>query len=87
MYIRVYTSGMDVVKVRRVGNSNVVTLPKHLESLGYGAGSEVAVEQLDDGELRLIPTKKLQALVRAAGIRVVREDADALTILADHDRE
>ena len=78
---------MDVVKVRKVGNSNVVTLPKHLEGLGYQAGSEVAVEQLEDGELRLIPAKKLQELIRAAGRQVVREDAKALKILADHDRE
>lgn len=78
---------MDVVKVRKVGNSNVVTLPKHLEGLGYGAGSEVAVEQLDDGELRLIPAKRLKELIGAAGRRVVREDAKALKILADRDRK
>jgi antitoxin component of MazEF toxin-antitoxin module len=78
---------MDVVKVRRVGNSNVVTLPKYLEDLGYEAGSEVAVERLEDGELRLIPAKKLQELIRAAGRRVIKEDAQALQILADHDRK
>ena len=30
---------MHVVKVRRVGNSNVVTLPKSLELAGFAAGA------------------------------------------------
>ena len=76
---------MDIVKVRRVGNSNVVTLPRSFEDYGYRAGTEVAIEQLDDGELRILPASKLQDLVRAAGRRVVKEDREALQILADHD--
>lgn len=84
-YIPVYTHGMDIVKVRRVGNSNVVTLPRVFEDRGYAAGTEVAIEQLEDGELRILPAAKLREMVRAVGRRVVAEDREALQILADHD--
>jgi len=76
---------MDIVKVRRVGNSNVVTLPRSFENRGYAAGTEVAIEQLDDGELRILPAARLRDMVRAAGRRVVAEDHEALQILTDHD--
>ena len=71
--------------MRRVGNSNVVTLPRSLEDRGYAAGTEVAVEQLADGELRIVPAGKLREMIRAAARRVVEEDREALQILADHD--
>ena len=86
-YIPVYTSIMDIVKVRRVGNSNVVTLPRAFVDRGYAAGTEVAIEQLEDGELRILPASKLRDMVRAVGRRVVAEDREALQILAEHDAE
>jgi len=38
---------MKVVKVRRVGNSNVVSIPRELESRGYAPGTSVLIEELD----------------------------------------
>jgi antitoxin component of MazEF toxin-antitoxin module len=83
--IRVYTEPMKIVKVRRVGNSNVVSLPRELEAHGYAPGTSVLVEELDDGELRIIPTEQLRERIRTIGTRVVEEHPEALRILAEHD--
>jgi len=79
--------GMKVVKVRRVGNSNVVSIPRELEARGYAPGTSVLVEQLDGGELRIIPTEQVSERIRDIGQRVVADHADALRILAEHDPE
>ncbi len=80
-----YTSAMKVVKVRRVGNSNVVSIPREFEARGYAAGTSVLVEELEGGELRIIQTKQVRDRIRGIGQRVVDEHAEALQILAEHD--
>lgn len=72
--------------MRRVGNSNVISIPKALESAGYAAGTEVLLEQLDDGSLRLVRVSDVQQLIRSVGRRVVAEDREALEMLAAYDR-
>src|SRR6266545_1116101 len=64
---------MDVVKIRRVGNSNVISLPRSLERLGYTSGTSVVVDELDTGELRVVPAGKVHDLIRETGRRVVAE--------------
>lgn len=76
---------MKIVKVRRVGNSNVVSIPRELEKSGYTPGSSVLVEELANGELRIIPTDRVRERIRDVGRRVVAEHPEALEILADHD--
>lgn len=76
---------MKVVKVRRVGNSNVVTIPRELESRGYAPGAEVLVEELEGGALRIVPTDQVRERIRDVGRRVVSERAEALKLLAEHD--
>ena len=78
---------MRIVKVRRVGNSNVVTIPRELETRGYTPGSSVLVEELADGELRILPTDRVRERIRDVGRRVVSEHPEALEILANHDPE
>jgi antitoxin component of MazEF toxin-antitoxin module len=78
---------MKVVKVRRVGNSNVVSIPRELEARGYTPGTSVLVEELDNGELRIIPTEQVSERIRSIGHRVVADHAEALRILAEHDPE
>lgn len=85
MDIRVYTKRMKVVKVRRVGNSNVVSIPRELEARGYVPGTSVLVEELEGGELRIMPTEQVRDRIRGVGRRVVDEHAEALKILAEHD--
>jgi antitoxin component of MazEF toxin-antitoxin module len=76
---------MRIVKVRRVGNSNVVSIPREFEASGYAPGSSVLVEELEGGELRLLPTEKLREHIGRIGRRVVAEHEEALRILAEHD--
>lgn len=83
--IHVYTSRMKVVKVRRVGNSNVISIPREFEANGYVPGASVLVEELPGGELRIVSTEKVREHIRSIGERVVADHAQALQILADHD--
>jgi antitoxin component of MazEF toxin-antitoxin module len=78
---------MKVVKVRRVGNSNVVSLPRELEARGYEPGTSVLIEELEDGSLRILPADQVRERIRGTGRRVVREHTAALDLLADHDAE
>jgi antitoxin component of MazEF toxin-antitoxin module len=78
---------MKVVKVRRVGNSNVISIPKEFEAQGYAVGSSVLVEELPGGDLRIMSTEKVRERIHDIGGRVVAEHDEALQILADHDPE
>lgn len=77
---------MEIVKVRRVGNSNVISLPRVFAEAGYGEGTTVLIEQLETGELRIIPTSALRAERRALGRRIIEENQEALELLAAYDR-
>jgi antitoxin component of MazEF toxin-antitoxin module len=85
--IHVYTVCMKVVKVRRVGNSNVISIPREFEASGYAPGSSVLVEELPDGDLRIMSTEKVRERIRDIGGRLVAEHGEALEILANHDPE
>jgi antitoxin component of MazEF toxin-antitoxin module len=76
---------MKVVKVRRVGNSNVISIPREFEARGYAPGSSVLVEELPGGELRVMSTEKVREHIRDIGQRLVVEHGEALEILANHD--
>lgn len=78
---------MKVVKVRRVGNSNVISIPKELEPQGYVPGASVLVEELPGGDLRIMATEKVRERIQEIGARVVVDHREALQILADHDPE
>jgi len=76
---------MRIVKVRRVGNSNVVSIPREFEANGYTPGSSVLVEELPGGGLRILPTEQLREQIKQIGHRVVADHQEALQILAEHD--
>ena len=50
-------------------------------------GSSVVVEELADGELRILPTDHVRERIRDVGLRVKSEHPEALEILANHDPE
>lgn len=77
---------MKVMKIRRVGNSNVVSLPHELESHGYAPGATVMIEETPTGELRIVPTDRVRAFIREAGRKVIQEDQEALSMLAEYER-
>lgn len=74
---------MEIVKVRKVGNSNVITLPRELQQLGFTEGTQIVVEATPEGEVRLIPVNSLREVIRASGRKVARQHRAALDILAD----
>ncbi len=76
---------MKIVKVRRVGNSNVVSIPREFEASGYTPGSSVLLEELPGGGLRILPTEMLREQIAQIGHRVVADHDEALQILAEHD--
>jgi antitoxin component of MazEF toxin-antitoxin module len=79
-------SAVKIVKIRRLGNSNVVVIPSELQRFGYTPGASVVVEAQPDGELRIIPADRVRELIRNAGRQVIEEDREALEILQAHDR-
>ena len=85
MDISVYTKPVKIVKVRRVGNSNVVSIPREFEASGYTPGTLVLVEELPDGELRILPAERVRQRVRQIATRVVGEHPEAMKILAAYD--
>lgn len=78
---------MKVNRVRKVGNSKVLSLPRELEKVGFVDGAQVVIQELPSGEVRLLPADRVSAMVREYGRRVVAENRRALEILADHDRQ
>jgi antitoxin component of MazEF toxin-antitoxin module len=79
--------GMKINRVRRVGNSKVISLPRNLEKAGFVDGAQVVIQELPSGEVRLLPADHLRVMVREYGRRIVAENRKALDILADHDRQ
>jgi putative addiction module antidote len=77
---------MQVVKIRRVGNSNVISLPKELEQLGFMAGARVLIEETPSGALLVTLESQRRQVWRDVMKRVVEEDREALDMLAAYDR-
>ncbi len=78
---------MAMVKVRRVGNSSVITLPAGLAGGAFEPGAAVLVEAEDDGTLRVIPVPDVDAHVREVARAAIQRRRRALEILEAHDRE
>ncbi len=78
---------MKIMKIRKVGNSMVVSLPHELESRGYRVGTQVMIQELPTGELRIVPTNRVRQFVRESARKVVAEDQEALRILADYEQQ
>lgn len=64
---------MEIVKVRRVGNSNVVTLPRALEALGCDTGAYIA-QDVHDGTVALRPIAAQLDAVRDIGRQATAHD-------------
>ena len=73
------------MKVRRLGDSNIVVIPREFEKLGYAPGERVLVEALPTGEVIIRPADHLRVAMDQLAKRVVAENREALDILATHD--
>jgi antitoxin component of MazEF toxin-antitoxin module len=77
---------MKMLKIRRVGNSNMVALPKDWEDDGFAPGAYVLVERDEAGEIRMLRAGNVAAQIDALADEMIGKHAEALRILAEHDR-
>jgi antitoxin component of MazEF toxin-antitoxin module len=78
---------VHINRLRKVGNSKVISLPRDLERLGFVEGAQIAIQELPNGEVRLIPVDRLAVMVRSYGRRAVARNRAALNTLAADDGE
>ena len=78
---------MQMVKVRRVGNSNVISLPREFEEHGFTPGTTVIVEALPTGELRIAPATVVRRLTPERARQIADKHQVLLDRLAEHDGE
>lgn len=76
---------MNGVKVRKVGNSNVITVPRELERYGLVEGAAVAFVPLRDGGVLIVPAEHMEQYLEEVGQRIVARRRRALDKLAAHD--
>jgi len=77
---------MQTVKIRRVGNSNVISLPRGITERGFAEGQEVWLVPLQTGRILLIAEDHLDDFVAEMGRRVIDENREALEKLPAYDR-
>ncbi|MCC7105350.1 MAG: hypothetical protein IT307_09430 [Chloroflexi bacterium] len=76
---------MQIVKVRRVGNSNVLSLPREFVRGGYEAGQPVIIEQLETGELLIRPVPDHRETVLETMRAMAAKHRGVLDMLTAHD--
>jgi antitoxin component of MazEF toxin-antitoxin module len=76
---------MMMVKVRRVGNSTVISLPRELENRGFTAGTTVLMEVLSTGELQVVPAVTVRRVTPERARQLVARNHESLDLLAEHD--
>jgi antitoxin component of MazEF toxin-antitoxin module len=77
---------MKMLKIRRVGNSNMVALPKDWEGDGFAPGDYVLVERDEAGEVRVLRAGGMAARVDALADEMIEKHAEPLRVLAEHNR-
>ena len=77
---------MEIVTVRRVGNSNVISLPRALENLGYTVGTKVMLDTQPNGDIIVRSSEVVRKRLRAIARQVIVEDQEALALLEAYDR-
>ena len=76
---------MHVVKIRKVGNGNVVSVPSALSERGYGAGQRVTIETLPNGDLLVRRVVDRGELLQTTARRLIQKHRKSLEILEAYD--
>jgi antitoxin component of MazEF toxin-antitoxin module len=77
---------MDTVKIRHVGNSNVISLPRDLERQGFVEGTSVVLVPLRTGDLLVVPESRIEAYIDEVVQQQVARHRESLEKLAAYDR-
>ena len=72
--------------MRRVGHSNVISLPRQFEAAGFTPGTAVVVEQIEGGALWITPVEVVRAQRHALAQRAIATNQPTLDMLAAYDR-
>jgi len=80
-----YNFAMKLLKIRRIGHSNMVALPKDWEGDGFAPGAYVLVERDRTGEIRMLRAGCIASRVDALADEMIEKHAEALRTLAEHD--
>jgi antitoxin component of MazEF toxin-antitoxin module len=75
------------MRIRRIGNSNMVALPSEFEAAGYRPGVEVVVQETPQGEIRIVRADLAAESTREAAKRLAQRHRSTLERLAEHDRQ
>jgi antitoxin component of MazEF toxin-antitoxin module len=75
------------LRIRRIGNSNMVVLPSEFEAAGYRPGVEVVVQETPQGELRIVRADLAAESTREVAGRLAKRHRSTLERLAEHDRQ
>ena len=80
---------MRILKIRKVGNSNVVSIPKEYEAAGFVANADIALELGEDGflYLRPLPVDERKQVVLTAVQAATKRHRRAMEILEEYDRQ
>jgi len=78
---------MEIVKVRRVGNSDMVSLPRALKVTGFAPGTTVAIDVIDSHTvvLKAVPDAERRARIRRAIRTSIQRSGKALELLEEYD--
>ena len=71
-------------RIRRVGNSNMVAPTRWRETLGFGAGVEVLVQETTGGELRIVGADAPNESMRDAATHLANRHRVTLDLLAGY---
>lgn len=77
---------MHVVKIRKVGSGNVVSVPSALAKNGYGTGQRVTIETLPNGDLLVRRVVDRGEQLRTAARRLIQKHRKSLDILEAYDK-
>jgi antitoxin component of MazEF toxin-antitoxin module len=75
---------MQLIKVRKVGNSAVVTLP-HSIAEKLPAGTRVLIQELENGDLLIQRPESFEGAIRESGRRVIARHRRLLDRLAEYE--
>jgi antitoxin component of MazEF toxin-antitoxin module len=77
---------VKVMKIRRVGNSNVVSIPRDLETHGFTPGALVVIDRAENGDIVMMLAGDVRERMREIGLAVIADNREALELLEAYDR-
>ena len=79
---------MEQVKVRHVGNSDMVAIPRALGAAGFKPGADVVIEAIDASTiiLKALPTADRKKRMEAAMRQSIERSKPVLDLLEEYDR-